>query len=271
MNSLAILMLATPLFGFSLDIDPSVMPPAAMQALVAQSSATQSGVSAAAGPRLGGSSSWSPSGGSLAVTPALFLQEAAEAGSAEDEAGMTRDQIREQLRQRGELAKIHRIMGISTWAAMTLTLASGYIQYHNLYGGFGGVEDTPCVQGTAVFGQDACSRVPLPHLITSVVTAGLYTATFGLSLGMSDPTGRMDQGDGDFARNLRMHKILRWIHLVGMVAQMGLGIVIANSDRLGIDRANDFDTLRALSSLHMAIGTVTWGALTWAGILYLDY
>jgi hypothetical protein len=63
-----------------------------------------------------------------------------------------------------------------------------------------------------------------------------------------------------------MHKLLRWVHFGGMLAQIALGIVIAN-DIGGLDRANDYDTLQTLATVHLATGVITYGALTWAGAL----
>jgi hypothetical protein len=100
-----------------------------------------------------------------------------------------------------------------------------------------------------------------------MITTALYAATFTLSLMMPDPDG-LDEGDSDYAKNLRMHKILRWVHFVGMISQLALGVVIANAESFGLDRANDFGTLQALSATHMAIGLVTFGALTWAGAIF---
>lgn len=171
------------------------------------------------------------------------------------------------LGQRNELAEIHKPLGIATWASMGITLLLGGIQYHNLYGPFADLEDTPCVTGDAIFGQGQCTGTPYLHLISALTTTALYTATFTLSMFMPDP-GDLDDGDSDYAANLRLHKVLRWVHLVGMVAQLGLGVVIANGERFGLDRANDYETLRALSTVHMGLGLVTWGALTWAGSLF---
>jgi hypothetical protein len=42
--------------------------------------------------------------------------------------------------------------------------------------------------------------------------------------------------------------------------------VLANG-LLGLDRANNYKTLQALGGVHMGVGLVTWGALTWAGAL----
>jgi hypothetical protein len=83
---------------------------------------------------------------------------------------------------------------------------------------------------------------------------------------MPDPDD-LDEGKGEFAETLRMHKFLRWVHLGGMIAQVVLGVIVANSELIGLDRANDYGTLQALATVHMASGLVTWGALTWAGAL----
>ncbi len=172
------------------------------------------------------------------------------------------------LRQRVSLARTHRLLGIATWGAMTATVVLGAIQYYNLYGFFSSLEATPCVQGSAVFGQGQCSGIPWLHLGSSLLTAGLYTATGLLAWRMPVPEGYA-QGRGRHARNVRLHRLLRWIHLGGMVAQMLLGYVTANAQQFGLDRANDYGTLQALATVHQGIGLVTWGALTWAGWLFL--
>lgn len=97
------------------------------------------------------------------------------------------------------------------------------------------------------------------------ITTALYATTFTLSLMMPDPD-HLSEGKGEFASTLRMHKLLRWVHLGGMIAQALLGIVIANGP-FGLDRANHYSTLQALATVHMGLGLVTWGALTWAGAL----
>lgn len=173
-----------------------------------------------------------------------------------------------QMKKRKSLAKIHKPLGIATWAAMGITVALGTIQYYNLYGFFSPLEDTPCVKGNAIFGQGQCSGTPLLHLSTAVATGALYTGTLALSLLMPDPADA-STGKGDYAKKLRMHKLLKWIHLGGMIAQFALGVVIANSATFGLDRANNYGTLQALSTVHMGIGFATFGAMTWAGLLML--
>jgi hypothetical protein len=170
-----------------------------------------------------------------------------------------------QIKRRNALIKVHRPLGLATWGTMTVTLALGIIQYYNLYGFFADQGDNPCVKGSAVFGQGQCSGTPWPHLIAAGVTTGLYAATFTVSLMMPDPDD-LSSGKGEFASTLRMHKLLRWVHFGGMLAQLVLGIVIAN-DIGGLDRANDYDTLQTLATVHLATGLITYGALTWAGAL----
>lgn len=257
MGSLTALVLATPIFGFALTpptVAPGAMPPAAfLPPIFAQVDDAEPD---------GGDAEAEDDGGE-------GLDDGVDAPPPEDEGdGAGADDYVAQMRRRAELSKVHRTLGIATWGAMTATLIIGGIQYNNLYGFFSNLEDTPCVRGTAAFGQDQCSGTPWLHLGASLITSGLYTSTLVLSMMMPDPDG-LDEGDSAFARTLRMHKLLRWVHLGGMVAQMLLGIVVANADNFGIDRANDYGTLQALATVHMAIGFVTYGALTWAGALMI--
>lgn len=237
MGTLTALILATPFFGLTLQLDPGYMP---------------SAMGPASGLRLG------------------MMQAGVDGGDDPDEAesdpsGPT---VAEQMQARGRISPIHKWMGIATWASMTVTVALGWIQYNNLYGFFADEASNPCVEGNAVFGQGSCVDTPLPHLISSILTGALYSVTFGLSYRMPDPIG-LDEGDGEYARNLRRHKRLRWVHFAGMIAQFGLGILAANAERFGLDRANDYRTLQAISTVHLAIGLVTYGTLTWAGLIFL--
>jgi len=172
-----------------------------------------------------------------------------------------------QLRQRADVSAIHRAFGIATWGSMLATVGLGFIQYYNMYGFFGSREDTPCVRGDAVFGQDQCWGVPWPHRIAWITTTALYTTTFVLSFLMPDPDDA-SSGDSQFARTLSLHKTLRWVHLAGMAAQLFLGLA-TSQNWFGIDRANDFEAQQVLASVHELIGAGTFAVLTAAGAIML--
>ena len=149
---------------------------------------------------------------------------------------------------------------------MLITSVLGFIQYYNLYG-FGGADETPCVTGGAVFGQDQCWGVPWPHRIGWITTTALYSATFIMSFIMPDPDNA-SEGDSAYAQNLDLHKTLRWVHLAGMVLQVFLGLATAQN-WFGIDRANDFDAQRALATVHQVVGWGTLGVMTAAGAIMI--
>lgn len=194
----------------------------------------------------------------------------AEVASAEEaaaEAPLPKDVYIAKLRKRARLAKIHRTLGITTWALTGLAVVAGTIQWRNLYAG----DDTnnPCVAGTAWLGQGQCYNTPWFHALTGFGAGAAYFATLGLATAMPDPDNA-SKGDSKYAKNLRTHKALRWVHLTGMVAQMVLGIVIANPKLSGgLDRANDYNKLKTLSIVHLGVGYVTFGALSWAGWIML--
>jgi hypothetical protein len=253
MTPFLVLALATPVFGFALAAPPSLpslgglgfSPPAPVLAS-AQASAY---------------------GASLTL-PGLSLQAASAADTAASAVpALSDEEYASRLRTRNTLAKIHRGLGISAWVGMIATMTFGFIQYRDLYGGpFGSHVDNPCVNGTAVFGYEGCVGRPWPHTISSLVTSAFYFSTFALSLFMPDPDDA-SEGDSEFARRIRTHKTLRWVHFGGMIAQIVLGLVTANAfDRSSPD---DFRTGQLLAGIHMGIGLVTFGALTWAGALML--
>jgi hypothetical protein len=245
MIALVTFLLATPLFGLSLDAPL-----------------------ATAGPRLESVSM----SAHVDLTPALVAaglvqDDSGSQGEGEGDSGSRADEERvyqEESSRRVELAKQHRLLGMATWVAMTMTVALGTIQYYNLYGFGADIGSNPCVEGNAIFGQEQCSGTPWPHLVAAGVTTALYTTTFTLALMMPDPDD-LSNAKGEFASTVRLHKLLRWVHFGGMIAQIVLGVIIAN-DMAG-DRANDYGTLQALSTAHLAAGVITYGALTWAGAL----
>jgi len=180
---------------------------------------------------------------------------------------LSKDEYKRQVRKRAKLAKIHRTLGITTWALTGVAVIAGTIQWRNLYAG--GEGDNPCVTGNAWLGQGQCSGTPWFHALTGFGAGAAYFSTLSLAIAMPDPD-HAAVGDSPYAKNIRTHKILRWVHLTGMVAQMVMGIVLANDNiNGGLNRAEDYKTLRALSIAHLGIGYVTFGALSWAGAIML--
>jgi hypothetical protein len=233
MGSFTALLLATPIFGFSLQAP-------AVEATLDVAARTTMEIRAAA----------------------IASVEAEEGESAGPARRDPQAEYKEQIKRRNTIASIHRTMGIATWAAMTLTVAAGTLAYYNLYGFGADIGDSPCVTGKTAIDCDGMRVVKNSLAATTTV---LYATTFTLSLMMPDPDD-LSEGKGKFASTLRLHKTLRWVHFAGMVAQALVGIVIANN-MLGLDRANDYGTLQALATAHMGLGLVTWGAMTWAGAL----
>ena len=54
-----------------------------------------------------------------------------------------------------------------------------------------------------------------------------------------------------------------------MAAQILMGFFVANSDRFGLNRTEDYRTLQGLATVHLAIGLMTYGTLTYAGAIML--
>jgi hypothetical protein len=189
--------------------------------------------------------------------------EEGEAAPARDDAEL--GELAAQIRQRQELGIIHRAFGIATWASMLVTVGLGLIQYYNLYGFFGSQADNPCVNGNAVFGQDQCYGDPWPHRIAAIATTALYSTSFVLSFTLPDPLGA---SEGPAGADLELHKTLRWVHLGGMIAQVLLGFMVGQN-WFGLDRANHFDELQAIATVHQVVGLTTFGVLTAAGAIMI--
>ena len=171
----------------------------------------------------------------------------------------------QEVMQRREIGQIHRALGIATWIAMTGNLIIGMMQYSDRYGFGAGQEGNPCTTGHGVI-LNECSGTPWAHVISATVTSVLYGGTFLLSLIMPDPN-QASEGNGAFAEHLRIHEVLRWIHSIGMLAQIVIGAMLSN----GVfgDRANSYGTMEAVAAVHQTIGWVTWGALTGAAAVML--
>ena len=264
MSTLALLALATPIFGFALT-PPSAAPSPDAGAFAEVITALDDDTTPSGDvddPPAGEVAEAEPSAAEGVPTP----EETAEADQRAPSDG---DTYAAQMRQRAEIMPVHRAFGIATWISMLATVTLGTIQYVNLYGFFGGAEDTPCVQGGAVFGDEQCYGVPWPHRIAAITTTALYATTFTLSFMMPDPD-HLDQGNSEYARNLSLHKTLRWLHAAGMIAQVVLGLFTANAQEwFGLDRANNFGELQAMATAHEVIGLTTFGLLTAAGAIML--
>jgi hypothetical protein len=247
MGSFTALLLATPIFGLSLQA-PLVFPDAERSS---RPVAFEVDLSAKA----------------VAAADVSAKQDDAKADSEASGKGGGQDEYAQELKTRNNIAGVHRVFGIATWAAMTFTLVAGAIDYHNLYGFGADIGSNPCVTGSAAFGDDFGCRggIRTVKSVAAYVTTALYATTFTLSLMMPDPDD-LSSGKGEFASTLRLHKTLRWVHFAGMCLQIIGGVLIASRVG-GLDRANDYGTLQALATVHMGVGLVTWGALSWAGAL----
>jgi hypothetical protein len=255
MGPLTALALATPIFGFAL-APPSQLTPLPQSALPIAAQLESSGDEE-------GSVDLSAS---AAVGSAGDEESGSAKGPTVSEKPADQGDYVKQLRKRAKIAKVHRTLGIATWAATAIAVAAGTVQFRNLYGG-GNRDKTPCATGDAWPNQKQCYGAPLLHAIPGFVAGGLYFTTMGLAWAMPDPD-KADQGDSKFAKTVRTHKILRWIHLAGMLAQIGIGVVIANP-KLALNRYDDYGTLQTLARAHLGIGYVTFAALTWAGTIML--
>ena len=267
-----LILLATPIFGLSLQVDPTVALPSPV---VAQIEAQLDAAAAAdenaepeqtpESPESATPSPTDPSAESVAATTSADVSPtaAAEAGEA-----TPRNEVADALARRARIARVHRAMGITTWGTMTLAVVLGTIQYYNLYGWFAGQGSTPCVRGTQVGSYESCLGTPTLHAVSAGLASASYATTFALSYAMPDPIG-LDRGNSESARRLRRHKRLRWAHFSGMIAQVLLGVVVANDRAFGIDRANHFRAAQALSTVHMVTGYTTYALLTWSGAIMM--
>ncbi|HEX2677742.1 MAG TPA: hypothetical protein VHM19_13915 [Polyangiales bacterium] len=246
MGSVTALLLATPIFGFSLHA-PAIDPAFEVAVHISAQAAAEASEADNAPANDSDASADSDS-------------DAKKQSAGDDQAEYMHD-----LKRRNDIAGVHRIFGIATWASMTLTVALGVMSYYNLYGFGAGQGDNPCVKGTAIGGDSGCDAMRSLHAASAGLTTALYATTFTLSLMMPDPDN-LSEGKGEFASTLRLHKTLRWVHFGGMIAQALIGIVIANN-LLGLDRANNYGALQALATVHLGTGLITYGALTWAGAL----
>jgi hypothetical protein len=194
------------------------------------------------------------------LVPDLAMQ---LAPGAPDPETLDDEEVAAQLRQRRDIALVHRAFGIATLVAMATTAVLGFIQFGDEYGFHGTRTETACVQGTAVM-QDFCgSTPPWPHAIAAGTTAVLYFTTLGLALSMPDPL-HVESGSSGWSERVRIHDALHWVHLSGIIVQALLGAFLANATAFGLNLDHDFTTMQALAGVHMAVGVVTFAALATA-------
>src|SRR5436190_11741460 len=132
MNSLAALLLASPVFGLSLNppsaqplIDPAVYAVVAADIRAATPALLQAAEGEAEDEATGGGDDQAQSEDDSSKD-----KDKADSSSSSD------DDYKEQIKRRNSLIKIHKPLGLATWGAMTVTVALGIIQYYNLYGFF---------------------------------------------------------------------------------------------------------------------------------------
>jgi hypothetical protein len=163
------------------------------------------------------------------------------------------------LRQREEVRPWHIAFGTATGISSYATTILGFLTFNDRYGWDGDPASTGCASGSPIFGDDACTGPPIGHVIAAATTTAVFTATFVLALFMPDPL-HVDEGPGERATLLTVHKSLRWALLVLYVGQVVLGAITSAVD-------TDFGTQRALASVHLALGTVTMATMTTQGVL----
>lgn len=173
----------------------------------------------------------------------------------------------ELVQHRQNIVRLHRPLGIATWATLTVTEVLGTIASVNQRTWFG---DGLCgVRGaTPIFGSSfGCGGLSTLHGVFAFASVTLYASTGIYALSMPDPE-RAAEGDSRGALRLRIHKGLAWVHAAGMILMPVLGFLGNNPQTFGID-----DTTGNISagfrSVHEVLGFVTWGALTGAMITEL--
>lgn len=187
-----VLLAATPIFGFALDISDAT-PTGPDAVLIAQLSSEQS---------------------------------ATADGSVHEEEN---DRIREALEERNRLQPWHIIFGNLAWGATTITTLLGFLTYHDRYG-FGGPEnDTPCARGDPIMSTDFCDGTPWPHALAATALTLFYASAFTTALLMPDPLD-VGEGDGAYAQQITFHRGLRWVVLGLIIGQAVLGGIAANID-----------------------------------------
>jgi hypothetical protein len=168
-------------------------------------------------------------------------------------------EVRGALEQRNTVRDIHRVFGVMTWISMAGTLALGALQLHDEYGPFTAETQTPCARGVPIVSQEFCTGIPWPHAISAGLTSALYFTTSVLSLLMPDPL-HIEASQGWAGERLRIHKTLRWMHMIGTLLTSTMGLITANLDV-------SFETRQILATTHFALGATTFLLVSTAAIV----
>jgi hypothetical protein len=174
------------------------------------------------------------------------------------------------IMQRAYFTPIHKWLGIATWGANTLYLAIDVITYRDRYGGGGSHADTPCLRGDAVFGPRQCFGAPNAQVASSLIKTGLYLSSVVTSFLLPDPVG-LDRGRGHRARHLRMHKRLRWVVFGAFLSRFLISVVAIHPGLFGLDRDDDFHTIRAFARTELVLAGIAYGSLTASGAVVLHH
>ena len=182
------------------------------------------------------------------------------------------------MRHREHLVRMHRPLGLATWASLLITEIAGTILAVNQRTVFGvGACNIPTNDGSnpCLLGDFGGGRGPLNafHELSAFITVGFYAATGLYAMAMPDPE-HASVGSDSRASRLRVHKALAWVHMLGMVllpilgvlsvepGLVGLNIDTTNSMTLTSSRARIDNYQSDMRTVHLAVGYVTFAALT---------
>ncbi len=157
----------------------------------------------------------------IVLTPTLSLQSlgfpsATTASNPQEQARLDR---------RSHMLRMHQKLGLITTIPMAAALLTG-----NLAGG----------RNTSSAGRDL-------HVALGSTTAGLYFATAYYAIAAPKISGTETRG------NIRLHKLLAWIHGPGMVLTPILGAMAYNQKSNG-------ERVHGIASAHVPVAVITAGA-----------
>lgn len=157
----------------------------------------------------------------IVLTPTLSLQSLGFPSAATT--GNPAEQAR--LDKRSHMLRVHQKLGLITTIPMAAALLTG-----NLAGG----------HKTSSAGRDL-------HVALGSTTAGLYFASAYFAIAAPKISGTETRG------NIRLHKILAWIHGPGMVLTPILGAMAYNQKSNG-------ERVHGIASAHLPVAVITAGA-----------